>query len=142
MNRGQTAYRRRPRQARESKTLRKAVRAVLASVLCLRLPLRANYLEVDHHARVLVLEDVAVEQVELLSVEVVGELYGYPHRLPGPDEDGVFPSQVSSGSALVVYPRLGDLAGAVSPLEHPEPEAVEVHGVWHAARSVAGLPDL
>ncbi len=35
------------------------------------LPLRANDPAVDHHARVLVLEDVAVEQIELLLLEVV-----------------------------------------------------------------------
>src|SRR3712207_9561049 len=132
MNRGQTAYRRRPRQARESKTLRKAVRAVLASVLCLRLPLRANYLEVDHHARVLVLEDVAVEQVELLCVEVVGELYGYPHRLPGPDEDGVFPSQVSGGFGPPGPPPPPHPARAVFPPRPPRPGAVGGPRGWGA----------
>src|SRR5215203_2144828 len=85
-------------------------------------------LEVEHHARVFVLKDVAVEEVELLAVEVVGELYCYAHRLPGPYENGVLPPQVGRCPALLVYRRLDHLAGAVPSLEHPEPEAMEVHG--------------
>src|SRR5215210_2182422 len=91
------------------------------------LPGRVDDLVVDHHARVLVLEDVAVEQVQLLLLEVVGELYDYPNGLPWPDEDGVLPPQISDGPALLVHRRPGYLLGAVTPLEHPEPEAVEVH---------------
>ena len=34
--------------------------------------MRIDDLAVDHRARVLMLEDVAVEQVELLALEVVG----------------------------------------------------------------------
>src|SRR5215217_2850557 len=99
-------------------------------------------LEVEHHARVFVLKDVAVEEVELLAVEVVGELYGYAHRLPGPYENGVLPPQVGGCPALLVHRRLDHLVGAVPSLEHPEPEAVEVHGVGHASLLIADLPDL
>ncbi len=45
----------------------------------------SDHLEVEHH-RCLVLEDVAVEHVELLALEVVGEVYGPLHGLPRPKE--------------------------------------------------------
>src|SRR5215217_6852549 len=72
----------------------------------------------------------------------MGELYRYPNGLTWPDEDGIFPPQVRGDSALLVYRRFGHLPRAVPPLEHPEPETVEVHGVGHAPLLVADLPDL
>jgi hypothetical protein len=47
------------------------------------LPGRVDDFEVKHHPR-LVLEDVAVEHVELLTFEAVGEIHGALHGLPRP----------------------------------------------------------
>jgi hypothetical protein len=50
-------------------------------------------LEVDHHP-CLVLEYVAVEHVELLALEVVGEVYSPLHSLSRPEQQGVLEAQI------------------------------------------------
>jgi hypothetical protein len=88
-----------------------------------------------------VLEDVAVEEIELLTLEAVREVHRDPNGLPRLHEHGVLPAEVVSGTALPVHREVRDLLGAAGPAQHPEPEGVQVHGVGHASLLVADLPD-
>jgi hypothetical protein len=88
-----------------------------------------------------VLEDVAVEEVELLALEAVVEVDGDLNGVPGLDEHGVLPAEVRSGPAMLVHREVRDLLGAAGPSQNQEPERVQVHGAGHAALLVADLPD-
>jgi len=76
---------------------------------------------------------VAVEDILLFSGGVGGEVYGYAHRLAGPDEDRILPPAIHRQACC--------LLGTVQPVDDLELEAVDVHRVRHAHHLVHDLPD-
>src|SRR5919112_1374044 len=87
-------------------------------------------------------EDVAVEHVELLALEVMGEIYEPLYGLSWPDQHSVLPSQVGHQPAFLVHHEVRDLLGSADSLQDPELEPVDVHRMRHAFLIVMNLPDL
>src|SRR5215212_10707132 len=87
-------------------------------------------------------EDVAMEHVELLTLEVMGEIYEPLYGLTWPDQHSVLPSQVSHQPAFLINYEVRELLGGTRPLYDPELETVDVHRMGHAFLIVMNLPDL
>ena len=84
-----------------------------------------------HHLVVLVLEDVAVPDVQAVEIFELGD---HPHRLTAIDLDGVFPAKLMGFQG-----NLPELAR--NTVQHLELDQVQVNGVA-VGRRIGDLPDL
>src|SRR5207249_6517288 len=121
--------------ARIKKTEMRAVIAALSS----------NHAEIAHHHAVLVLQIVAVEHEALGTAERgllrQREVGRQPQRLVRPQHHGVLHAEVGGEAPARLGREPARLAVGSLPAQHPEAEAVQVHGMGHRDRAVLDFPD-
>lgn len=110
---------------------------------CLRSLTGSEHLDVEHHALVLVLQVVAVEQKELFAwIAGAAEIDGDGDRLARPHQHRVLVAQVRGQAPLGVHRPASDLGRTVFAVQHPVEVAVQMHGMGHTLLGVADPPDL
>src|SRR3954465_1315677 len=89
-------------------------------------------LDPQHHASILVLEVVAVKEIDLLALERVPEIDRNTHRLARPHEHGVLEAEIRRQAAPRIDCQRRKLIGARLPLEHAKLKAVQMHRMRRA----------